>query len=645
MKFKLLPLNGKAVWQNNKAFIWFLLVLLLTYSILKIIFYQYNHQLLFAGAENAVAISEKLRLVKWSITQDILTVLGINSILLFCLWAGRLVNPKISTWFTVPLFVLINSIAVILNLIDIFYFRFHFQRTNADLLYVLDHPMNRLMQQSLFLILIFVIAFAAIIYLMWRLHKKLMVPFANGHNAGLITAILGIIFLVSLLMKAETGKYLVPTYPMVQLKSNELPVVQNSFHTFLFSVFRNGESTPFKSYMTNAACDSIMPIRKKLDINMGDNNKQNIVLFIMESVPYDFFDSTSAYKVTMPFFDSLLNKSSFYNNAFCYAHESNKGITAILAGIPTVTDIPVYHSANINMPFTAIGKSLSKLNYHSFFCIGDEYDNFGFAKCMNWVGVDKYYSKEDIPGYKNLPKHSMGIQDEYVLDFFFQKVKIQQAPFLGVHYNISTHYPYDIPVEFARKLPANYSAPMKAMRYYDYCIQKFFDAAQKEPWFANTKFIFCSDHWLFPEGKKGVYNALSGYRIPVIIYDPLINKRQIINYPVSQFDILETILATAGYRDSLISYGENLLDSLHTDKVVFTKANANLYQVIDSSYILGFNSSNGKVEFLYNYKTDKLLKKNLVTDPAASLKFKPLSIKIKAFLQKANMQRNALPFK
>ncbi len=648
MKFKNLSFSGKAVWQNNKPFTWFLLCLLLLHSFLKIIFYQYNQPLIFAGTETSIAGTEKLRLIKWSLGQDLLTLLGINSFLLFTLTIVRFITEKISAWLVlilawlvIPFFTLINSFALILNLADIFYFRFHFQRANADLLYVLDHPWNRLMQQHFFFILIFFVALAGIIYLMLRMHIKLFRSFIRGNNCRLVTAVLFIVLVSSVIFKNTFSRYLVPTYPMIELQSKQLPFVQNSFHTFLYSYFRKGEAVVQKNYMSNAEADSIMPIRKKLNISNTITGKKNIVLFIMESVPYDFFDSSSAYKVSMPFFDSLLQKSTFFNNAFCYAHESNKGITAILTGIPTLSDIPLYHSPYINMPFTPIGTALKQLNYQSMFCIGDEYDNFGFAKCMNWLGIDGYYSKEDIPGYKNLPAHSMGLQDAAVLDFFRQKINQQQKPFFAIQYNISTHYPYDIEASFAKRSPANYNAAMKAMQYYDYSLQQFFYAAKNESWFANTTFIFCSDHWLFPQAKLGPYTAVSSSRIPIIIFDPSDTKKKIINRQASQFDIHATILAAAGYRDSIISYGNNLLDSNSAGNYVFSKSGGTIYQVIDSNYVLGFNTVGNKAEYLYDYKKDISLHKNLAADKNYSQILNVLLIRIKAFLQKTTSHYNS----
>ena len=163
--------------------------------------------------------------------------------------------------------------------------------------------------------------------------------------------------------------------------------------------------------------------------------------------------------------------------------------------------------------------------------------------------------------------------------------------------------------------------------------------------FGGPTFIFCSDHWLFPQGKKGAHTDLSAYRIPIIIYEPAKPEKKLISKTVSQFDILGTVLSVAGYRDSIISFGNNLLDPNLADEVVFTKVNASLFQAIDSSWILGYNSNNNTTEFLYNYKLDKTLSRNLVNDKKSQLRSIYLGNEVKAFLQKAKMQSSGALFK
>ncbi len=643
MKFSLSATTLRSVWQNNKPFLTFLFYLLLIHSVLKIIFYNYNRPLLFPGGEDRGSFPGLFTLAKWSLAYDLLCLILINSALLILLQAGRLVPAKFSAWISLPVFMVINSVAILLNVIDIFYFRFRFQRANADLLYVIDHPFRQVFHFNGIIICLFILAVAAVLWLVWRLHRRLYASFLDNRRGDLFTMILLAALATAFIFRNNFAGLLLPAYPLVEIKSNELPAVQNSFHTFTYSVYRRGDEIPTPDYFSDATCDSIFPVKRSLQPYSSPAGKKNIVLFIMESVPYDFFDSSSAYKVAMPFFDSLLQKSVFYKNAFGYSHESNKGITAILAGIPTLTDIPFYHSQYVNIPVTKTGTALKTMNYHSLFCIGDAYDNFGFAKCANWLGIDRYYSEEDIPGYQKRPQHSMGLQDEAVLPFFLQKINEAPKPFLAIHYNISTHYPYDLPKTYSKKFPGNYTTPMRSMQYYDDCLGAFFNVAKKENWFSQTVFIFCSDHWLVPDDNNVDFTAVTGYRVPIIIFDPGKNKQETRNEVVGQFDVMGTVLAAACYPGSITSYGGNLFDSNSLRGYAFSKAGSSLYQVIDSSYVLGFNVTSNRVEYLYNYKTDTRLKTNLVENKNASMVLDALTVQMKAFIQKAGSHYRGKP--
>ncbi len=642
MKSNYLPAPGKVAWQGNLPFIRLIACLLLILSVLKTAFYQYNHVYLSDGPLSGASL---LKMIKWSIITDLFILFVVNTPMLLLLQAARLIPEKISTWIIIPFFTVLNSLALLLNLADVFYYPFHFQRANADLLYSLDHPIRQLFQQHIWLIIVILAALVLIFFVCWKLIERFYRSFTRGKRAGLLSLAFAILLILVFFLRSSIAPRMIPAYPLIELKSNQLQVTQNSFHTFLYSLFRKQQDVELRTYLDEAESDSMLLLRKKNPVSNPESGRKNIVLFIMESVPYDFFDTASPYKVQMPFLDSLLEKSTFYSRAFCYAHQSTRGITAILAGIPTLSDVPLYHSAYVNLPKTAVAATLKKSGFHSFFCIGDDYDNFGFAKCANWLGFDNYFSKEDIPGFRQLPRHTMGIQDGPVLDFFRKKITETGSPFLAVNYNISTHYPYDLPAGFGKDLPAAYTDPMKSMRYYDQSLGRFFADASKEPWFNNTIFLFCSDHWLVPDDRHTKFNAISGYRIPIILYDPMRPEKKNITAPVSQFDVMGTILSYGGYRDSLISYGESLRQPIDPGRIVFSRANALLYHAIDSSWILGFNINNSKVEFLYQYIEDPALTHNRLNDPVAATEQKRLTMAMQAFLQKAGDHYNGKPFK
>lgn len=618
---------------KNNPFLSFIFILLLFTSLLKVLFYYYNYSVIFDSDRH-----DGFKMAAWSLTYDMLTILIINVPFLFLLIISKKIPGRVAAFIIRIIFCVLNTLMLVLNTIDIFYFRFHFQRSNLDLLYVIDHPFEKLANINILYIVGFLLLLLGMIIMIWKLQNLFYSSLMKKNGYTIIFIISAAILIVLVIFNVHLTRKLVPNYPLVDLSTKELNVVQNSMHTFLYSLYRNNHSLLNKKYFSPSFCDSALQIKKTF--STGNAALKNIVLFIMESIPESFFDSSGQYKVGMPFFDSLLHHSIFFSNAYSYGRESNKGITSILAGIPTITDIPLYHSSFINLPKTSVGKALRSKNYSSFFCIGDTYDNFGFAKCVYWLGFDKYYCDKDIPDYKKLPYGPMGIYDEYVLHFMHQKIKVLHEPFLAVNYNTTTHYDYILPPDYKVNFPNNYSNAMKSMQYYDSCLHQFFNASKNEKWFRNTVFIFCADHWQSPDNFLMPVNSLDEFRIPIIIYDPSANAEINDSSLVSQFDVLGTMLDIAGYSDTAISYGVDLLshNKKSGNQEVFNRIDNNLYQVVDSIYVLGFNVADNKTEYLYNYKTDKNLENNLNNNPDYSVIKNELSNKIKVFYQKAILQ-------
>ncbi|MEI9945234.1 MAG: sulfatase-like hydrolase/transferase [Chitinophagaceae bacterium] len=634
-------------WDKNKSFLFLLLSLLASCSLLKVFFYFENRQLLENTFGGETIHHSLFRLAGWSVLYDLLTILVINFPLLLLLNLLQPFKRPALLKVVAIIFYLLNAIMLLLNCMDIFYYRFHYQRANADLLYVLDHSFDRLIGLSFITIAGIILAIIAVLFITWKIIGRFLKLFLKGSYSRFILSALCLATVLIIVNRNTAVRVLIPTYPLVSINTKELQVVQNSFHTLCYSVYRYKNSLAPKKYFSLSYCDSLLPIRKSFSAQAEKRQPKNIVVFIMEGVPASFFENSSPYRVALPFFDSLLQKSIYFSNAYSFGYESNKGIVSILTGTPTLSDIPLYHSSFNNLPITPAGRLLKKYGYHSFFCIGDEFDNFGFAKFASWSGFDNYYCKTDIPGYKNLPTHAFGLHDEYVLNFMHKKINEITGPFMAVNFNISTHFPYGIPNSFKEQLPATYNAQMKTMRYYDYSLQKFFRASENEKWFTNTLFIFCSDHWMLPGGKFKDFSNLDGFKIPIIVYDPSNPVKKINNSIVSQFDILGTIAYAASVSDTIITYGNNLLneESLRSNEYAFNRMNNALYQVADTSYVLGFNTVTDQPAYLYNYKSDPVLKNDLIGNTAYSNKKDQLLLKAKAFIQKTTMQYFNMPFK
>jgi len=620
-----LPFSFTNTASNATAALFFLLKLFGFVCLLKVAFFGWNYTI--ANGWSVKNLHDILKVTGWSVIYDAFTLSSLTLPFFFLLWCNK-------TFFKIPgmhrilvvFFSILNAFCLVLNAIDIFYYPFHLQRADADLLYVLRNPFNNGSPAAVLILAAGIIAFILTCIIIQKSISKVATHSQQLLRATIVTALITITFF------ATGTKKILPAYPLTQLKPEQLPLAQNSMHTFLYSLYRSKEEIiPDKIYMNDNEAELLVPVIKK---NAGTHAPKNIVLFIMESVPLDFFDSNSTNKVRMPFLDALVKKSTFFTNAYSYAYTSNKGIASILAGIPTTTDIPLYHSGFTNIKKTAIGEALSTKKYNSSFFIGDNYDDFGFAKCCNWLGIQQYYCMQDIPGYRQMEKHTMGLHDEYVLHFMQEKLRRQQEPFFSLFYNISTHYPNDLPKNFKDLYPAvNTTPPMKSMAYYDQCLQQFFDTAQQQKWFDNSVFIFCSDHWATPRRDSISIDAVESFRIPVFIYDPQNEQGRIITNTVSQLDIMNTILYYAGYVEKINSYGFNLMDTaFNPNRTVFTKTNSSIYQAINHHFVLGFDAAEGQPVYCYDYTNDRKREINLL-QKAGFTEADTMILQMKACLQ------------
>ena len=124
-----LPGWGKTAWQNNKPFLVFAASLLILLSVLKIVFYQYNYSFVFGDGNRP----RLLLIGGWSLITDLVTVLFLSLPFLLLLHLAHILNNRIINTGIVSVWIVLNAFMLLLNLADIFYFRFHFQRADADL--------------------------------------------------------------------------------------------------------------------------------------------------------------------------------------------------------------------------------------------------------------------------------------------------------------------------------------------------------------------------------------------------------------------------------------------------------------------------------------------------------------------------------
>ncbi|MBK7586950.1 MAG: sulfatase-like hydrolase/transferase [Bacteroidetes bacterium] len=157
----------------------------------------------------------------------------------------------------------------------------------------------------------------------------------------------------------------------------------NSPQAFIYS-FRSGWTyvKPLH-YFSDEEADQLVPVFYANNPNVTPN-KRNIVLFILESFSYSYLDINNPNKPSTPFFDSLIQHSTFFTNAYANNTTSANGLCSILSGIPSLINQPFFSSAYAGNPINAIALALNKNAYETSFFLGANDDHFGFKKGLNF---------------------------------------------------------------------------------------------------------------------------------------------------------------------------------------------------------------------------------------------------------------------
>jgi phosphoglycerol transferase MdoB-like AlkP superfamily enzyme len=151
----------------------------------------------------------------------------------------------------------------------------------------------------------------------------------------------------------------------------------------------------------------------------------------------------------------------------------------------------------------------------------------------------------------------------------------------------SNHKPYTFP-EGIPGIPAEGGGRHAGVRYADYAIGKFMEAARTHSWFDNTVFVIVADHGARVYGKTEI--PLKTYRIPLLVYSPAHIKPQIIDTLTGQIDIAPTVLGLLGFAYEAPFFGQDVLHTPAEGRIALFSHNHDVAAYRDGKLVvLGLN--------------------------------------------------------
>lgn len=285
--------------------------------------------------------------------------------------------------------------------------------------------------------------------------------------------------------------------------------------------------------------------------------RPNVVVVIMESMGAEFLNEYRQDGEDLtPCLSRLSREGVFFPNTYATGTRSVRGLEAVSTSIPPLPGMSIVRREG-NERLRTIGSIFREKGYDLKWIYG----GYGYFDNMNYFFGNNGFQVMDRNSMEDSEvTHSTiwGVCDE---DLFRRAVREADEsygsgkPFLQVVFTTSNHRPYTYP-EGRIDIPSH-TGRLGAVKYADYSVGALVEEAKGRPWFDNTLFVFVADHGAGSAGKKSLNPET--HRIFSIFYAPALLKPERRETPISQIDVLPTLLGLLKWPYDAAFYGKDAL--------------------------------------------------------------------------------------
>ena len=524
-------------------------------------------------------------------------------------------------------FIVINGLALAINLCDSVYFQYTMRRTTTTVFSEFSNEGNlgSIFLTETFHHLYLVALFALLMWGAWRLYVQTGLErqrLRPWHYA--LTVFLSLAAFAPFVVAGIRGGFTTAVRPITISNANQYvnrPIEAALVLNTPFSLYRTIGKDVFlvpDYYREEKELEGVYtPVHVPSDtIQM---TKKNVVVLIVESFGREYIGALNKtleggrYKGYTPYVDALIEKSVTFSHSYCNGRKSIDGMPSILSSIPMFVEPFLLTPASMNH-IEGIASILALEGYQTAFFHGAQRGSMGFLAFSRATGFQDYYGREDYDadtrfgGDKDFDG-MWAIWDEPFLQYYATKMSEMREPFMTAVFTASSHHPYAIPEQYKDQYPEEGIVIHKSIRYTDMAIGKFFEKASHEPWFNNTIFVLTSDHTNLSDHEY-YQTDIGGFCSPIIIYEPGNSERkpEMQDKIAQQIDILPTVLGMLHYQKPFFGFGIDVLNTPKEDTWAVNYLNG-IYQYVKQDHVLQFDGEQTKAVYALN---DSLMQQNLV---------------------------------
>ena len=541
-------------------------------------------------------------------------------------------------------FLVVNALALALNMADAVYFRYTMRRTTTTVFgeFQNENNLGSIIGTEFLNHWYLVLAFALIVWLLWRLYVKAGVRSQSGRwwQYALVQVVLLAVF-VPFIIAGIRGGFTTAVRPITISNANqyvdrpvEAALVLNTPFSLYRSIGKNVFTVP-RYFDSEADMAAVYTPQHNTSLTAHPSpltTKKNVVILIVESFGREYIGALNKtldggkYQGYTPCVDTLIAHSTTFRHSFCNGRKSIDGMPSILCSIPMFVEPFILTPSSMN-DFTGLAGILAGEGYQTAFFHGAQNGSMGFEAFARKTGFQRYYGRTEYEAAHGTDDFdgTWAIWDEPFLQYYAEEMSRMQQPFMTAVFTASSHHPFVVPEQYSERFPEEGKEIHKCIRYTDQAIGRFFQTASKQPWFQNTLFVLTSDHTNMSSHAE-YQTDLGGFCSPIIIYDPSNPEGTMVDKVAQQIDILPTVLGLLGYQKPYLAFGIDVLNTPADDCWAVNYLNG-IYQYVRYGYVLQFDGA--KTKAVYRLE-DRLMLQNVVGQVAVQAR---MEREVKAIIQ------------
>lgn len=295
----------------------------------------------------------------------------------------------------------------------------------------------------------------------------------------------------------------------------------NSGYHFVVNVLETNRYKNYNAYQfyeigeAKKVVDEINHVEKDTTINILKIRKPNIVIILLESWTADLIESLGAEPGITPNFHALEQGGLLFTRFYCTGNRSHEAVATIFGGHPALPYTTWTENFEKYRKMPSIVRRLNDQGYKSSFYFGGDLDYGNMRAYLLFNNFNRIIEEKDID--PSIPRGRLGVHDEYLFAKYLEDMGKFQRPFFSVIFTLSSHAPYDEPMEPVIDWAGSNNAFLNSAYYTDKCLGEYFMKARQQSWYDSTLFIILADHGHSSQ-KNWRYESYEYHRIPLLFF-------------------------------------------------------------------------------------------------------------------------------